>query len=248
MKILGEQTFWVGVMTATSFCFFSLVIALSAGKMYFGQSASSDEGTHVEAQAGGGYPSEPSGYPGEVEVPREIVIEDVTKDDWVRGDRNAKVSIVEFSDIDCPFCSRFHTTMKQVLEQYDGQVNWVYRDFPLDALHPEARDKSIAAECVGKLQGNDAYWTYLDALFASSAADEITVEATKLGINASEFETCRSDQAIADEVAAEVAEAGRAGGTGTPYSVIVAGNEKIPLNGAVPLGQITAQLDGILSN
>jgi len=244
MKILSDQTFWLGAMTAFAVGFFGLFVGMVTNKVSIG-----DAPARVAVGGGepGGYPAEPGAAPAPA-APQEIVVEEVTKDDWVRGDRGADVSVVEFSDIDCPFCSRFHTTMKTVLEKYDGQINWVYRDFPLDALHPQARDKSIAAECVGKLAGNDAYWTYLDGLFASSAADEVTAEATKLGIDAAAFEECRQDPSIAEGVSDEVAQAARAGGSGTPYSVIVAGDQTIPVNGALPEQQLTALIEQALAN
>ncbi|MBT4516971.1 MAG: thioredoxin domain-containing protein [Candidatus Komeilibacteria bacterium] len=84
--------------------------------------------------------------------------------DWLRGDKDAKITIVEFSDIDCPFCKRFHTTMKQIITDYDGQVNWVYRHFPLTNLHPDATKKAEAAECAGDVGGSDKFWQFVDAL------------------------------------------------------------------------------------
>jgi len=88
----------------------------------------------------------------------------VTDGDWVRGDRNATITIVEYSDVDCPFCSRFHDSMKQVMAANDD-VLWVYRHFPLDQLHPQARFVAEAAECVGSLEGQDAFWSFIDAYF-----------------------------------------------------------------------------------
>jgi protein-disulfide isomerase len=98
-------------------------------------------------------------------VPTNIQLQAVDKDkDWRRGDKNAKISIVEFSDIDCPFCTRHHDTMVQLMEKYDGKINWVYRHFPLTSLHPDAFKKAEAAECVGELGGNDKFWQYLKLL------------------------------------------------------------------------------------
>ncbi len=244
MKILSNQVFWLGAMTAFATVFLGLFIGMAMGKVAIGESA---------RVAGGGAPAgvagEPGGaYPPAEAEPQEIVVEDVTKDDWVRGDRNAKVSVIEFSDIDCPFCGRFHDTMKTALEKYDGQINWVYRHLPLAQLHPEAEAKAIATECVGKLAGNDAFWSYLDELFISQAADEVTAEATKLGINAAAFEECRKDPKMAEKVKDQLAQAQRAGGQGTPYSVILAGDEKIPVNGAVPEAQLTALIEQALGN
>ena len=88
----------------------------------------------------------------------------VTDKDWLYGDKNAPLTVIEYSDIDCPFCKRFHTTMQQVVSDYKGQVNWVYRHFPLISLHPDAQLKANATECVGEQGGNDKFWQYLDKL------------------------------------------------------------------------------------
>jgi len=102
---------------------------------------------------------------GSLEDFQEVNIDPVTQDDWIKGDKNAPISIVEYSDIDCPFCKRHHPTLDQLVEEYDGQVNWVYRHFPLDQLHPDARKKAEASECAGDQGGNEAFWEFLDLLY-----------------------------------------------------------------------------------
>ncbi|MDP3725133.1 MAG: thioredoxin domain-containing protein, partial [Nanoarchaeota archaeon] len=91
-------------------------------------------------------------------------MKEVSGDDHVRGDKNAPVVVVEFSDLECPFCKSFHETMKTVLQNYEGEVAWVYRHFPLDRLHPKARKEAEASECAAELGGNDAFWAYVDEL------------------------------------------------------------------------------------
>jgi protein-disulfide isomerase len=245
MKIFRDQIFWLGAMTAFAIVFLGLFMGMATGKVAIGDSAAR-VAVGGGAQQGAGIPSE--GYPAEPSAPVNIEVEPVGDEDWVRGDRNAKVSVVEFSDIDCPFCSRFHTTMTSVLAKYDGQVNWAYRHLPLAQLHPEAEAKAIASECVGKLSDNDTFWKYLDGLFESQAADEVTAEATKLGIDAAAFEECRKDPKMADKIKDQMAQAERAGGQGTPYSIILVGDEKIPVNGAVPEQQLTAMIEEALGN
>jgi protein-disulfide isomerase len=94
-----------------------------------------------------------------------IDLEGIFPSDFVRGDRNARVLLIEYSDYDCPFCIRFHNTAIQLIEKYAGQIAWIYRQFPLDSLHPDARIKSQGAYCAGKLGGNDAFWAFSDAMF-----------------------------------------------------------------------------------
>jgi len=241
MRILKDQTFWTGAMSAFAIVFFALFVGMATDKVAFNNSGS------AQPIAGAGAPAAAPGGYGEPAAPVEITVSEVTDADFVRGDRDAKVSVVEFSDIDCPFCARFHETMKKVLASYEGQINWVYRDFPLDSLHPQATAKAVAADCVGKLTDNDTYWKYLDALFVGSAADEVTAEATKLGVDAAAFEACQQDPEMTQAVKDEMAEGAAAGAQGTPYSVIVVGDETIPVNGAVPEAQLIASIEQALA-
>lgn len=90
----------------------------------------------------------------------------VTDADRIRGNVDAPVTIIEFSDIDCPFCQSLHPTLIQLLEDRPDDVRWVYRHFPLAGLHPEATDKALATECVGELSDDETYWKFLDLLIS----------------------------------------------------------------------------------
>jgi protein-disulfide isomerase len=87
----------------------------------------------------------------------------VTEADHIKGNLDAEVIVVEFSDFDCPFCTRFHATMNAIVAKYPpNEVAWVYRHFPLESLHPNAKAVSVASECVAKLGGNEAFWKFTD--------------------------------------------------------------------------------------
>jgi len=89
--------------------------------------------------------------------------------DYVRGSEDARIVVIEFSDLECPFCSRFHDTMKEAMTTYPDDVAWVYRHFPLDQIHPNARKAAAAVECIGEQKGADGYWAAIDAMFANPA-------------------------------------------------------------------------------
>ncbi len=172
----------------------------------------------------------------------------------VKGNPDAPVTVVEFSDFQCPFCSRFfEQTLPLIEENYidTGKIKFVYKDFPLDNLHPNARSAHIAAECADE---EGKFWEYHDVLFqkqaewqrlASSDLD-ITLSqfAVDLGMQAASFESCMESQDIADEVNQDVLEAAKYGATGTPTFFI--GNEKdgfIKLVGAQPYAAFQRAID-----
>lgn len=166
--------------------------------------------------------------------------------DHVRGDADAPVTIYEYSDFECPFCSRFHPTMVQALQEYDGKVKWVYRHFPL-SFHPSALPAANAAECAGE-QGK--FWEYADELFAnqtSLGAALYTKIAGDLGLNMSKFDDCVAASTYASAISADQAGGVAAGITGTPGSIIVAADgTKQLVPGAIPYEQLKAMIDAAL--
>ncbi|MFA4930798.1 MAG: thioredoxin domain-containing protein [Patescibacteria group bacterium] len=170
----------------------------------------------------------------------------------IKGNPDAPITIVEYSDTECPFCIQFHDTLKQVVEQYDGQVNWVYKHFPLDSLHPKARHEAEATECAAQLGGNDGFWNYFDRLNeitpGNNGLDPATLPeiATYVGLDQTQFTACLDSGKYADLIQQNIDEAMAAGGQGTPYSVIVTGDQRLPLSGALPLDQLQATIDQLL--
>lgn len=93
----------------------------------------------------------------------DIDIAPINEEDFIKGNNEARYVVMEWSDYECPFCGRFQESVNKLVEE-DTDVKWVYRQFPLDSLHPNTREKSIAALCVGKIAGNDAFWQFSDIL------------------------------------------------------------------------------------
>lgn len=203
----------------------------------------------------GGTPAQPQGGtpPTPTTISKEIL--SIKTNDRVRGSLDtARVVVIEYSDSDCPFCSRFHTTMQQVVTDYKGSVAWVYRHFPLASLHPNATAEAVAAECAGSLGGNDAFNAYLDKVIAvtldpgTASTATLTSYAKALGIDEKLFAACIAGTAASDRVAADAAEAQSIGAQGTPFSIIVnlktGKYDTVP--GAYPIADVKAKIDALL--
>lgn len=132
------------------------------------------------------------------------------------GSPDAKITIVEFADYQCPFCARFIPSLKEILKKYDGKVKWVYRDFPLREIHPEAAPAAIAARCAGQ-QGK--FWEAHGKLFDNYASlnnDLYVAMGKELGLDAAKYEACRADPTTAAAVMNDQMDGNKYGVQGTP--------------------------------
>ena len=191
-----------------------------------------------------------------VETAKENNVKAISLADHIRGNPNAKVKVVEFSDPECPFCKRFHYTMNQIIGEYgkSGQVAWVYRHFPLDAIHSKARKESEALECANEQGGNAKFWDYLDGIFEVTPSNdgldlaELPKIAEKIGLDKTKFNQCLESGKYAKRVADDLADGVNSGARGTPYSVVVAANgKKFVINGALPYTNAKAVIDQALA-
>lgn len=175
----------------------------------------------------------------------------IASDDHIRGNPNAQVKIVEYSDMECPFCKRFHETMKQVSSEYGDQVAWVYRHFPLDQLHSKARKEAVASECAAEQGGNTAFWKYMDRWFeltpSNNQTDIDTVLpqiAKEIGLDETKFASCLASKKYDAHIEENVQNATATGGNGTPWSIVVGKNGKqYPLSGAQPYEAVKQLID-----
>lgn len=173
-------------------------------------------------------------------------VPEVSKDEHIRGDKNAKVTIVEYSDFECPFCGRFHESMNEVMAS-NKDVRWVYRHFPL-AFHATAQRAAEASECVAELGGNDAFWKFADAAFAATGAHSdsaLAGYAKAAGVNAGKFNTCLQSGKYADKVNQDLIEGQSAGVQGTPGNFVMGPNGTRSLPGAVPAASVLAAIEAV---
>jgi protein-disulfide isomerase len=208
--------------------------AFIALAVYFGGSSSASSGGPVGAA--------------------DVKIIPLSEKDHLRGSGSAELVIVEYSDTECPFCKVFHNTMNQVMSEYEGQVAWVYRHLPIPQLHAKAPMEAEATECVAELGGNQAFWTYLDSIFATTNSNDsldpaqLPKLAVKAGVSESAFASCLSSGRYTEAVKKSAQEGFGSGARGTPFSIILdnKGKQVGTINGAEPIAAVRSKLDALL--
>tara|TARA_B100000508_G_scaffold36168_2_gene27985 strand:+ start:1630 stop:2379 length:750 start_codon:yes stop_codon:yes gene_type:complete len=184
-------------------------------------------------------PTQPTQPGGSTEAVRPV-----DEIDHIKGDPDAPIKIVEYSDFECPFCKRFHDTMNAVIaNEENSDVAWVYRQFPLEQLHPvKAMAEAVASECAAELGGNDAFWQFADRFMEVTPSNNRTDIETvipqivrEIGLNEADFQTCFESGKYDEHITADIQNAVETGGRGTPWSILIAPNGKtFPINGAQP--------------
>jgi predicted DsbA family dithiol-disulfide isomerase len=160
----------------------------------------------------------------------------------VRGNAAAPVTIVEFSDFQCPFCLRAHSTVQSLLTKYDGRVKLAYRDFPLREIHPRAQMAAEASRCAAE-QGK--FWEYHDLLFANPgklAEAALKEDARTLSLDTAQFDFCLDSGKFKPAIEEDLQAGTNAGVNGTPGFFI----NGIFLNGAQPAAEFEKIIDGEL--
>lgn len=181
------------------------------------------------------------------------LVRPISTADHVLGNPAAKAVIIEYADFDCEYCKGFSETLHQIVanEGTTGEVAWVFRQFPLTEIHPNALQHAEAAECAAQVGGNDAFWKFADALFANQPVDpaHYGTIAASAGLSGDQFATCMTT-ASTTEVARIMADRENAlavGAKGTPYSlIVVAGKAPIVISGAYPYDAVKLLVDQAL--
>lgn len=177
------------------------------------------------------------------------------KRDHIYGRPDALVSLIEYSDFECPFCKRFHPTAKRAVDSSRGQINWVYRHFPLEFHNPLAQKEAEASECAGALGGNEAFWRYADLIYERTRSNgnglspkSLTPFAGEIGLDEGEFRKCLEEGRFTARVQEDYDEGVRIGITGTPGNIVL-NNETgdvAPAPGAIPYEALREVIDRLL--
>ncbi len=179
----------------------------------------------------------------------------VTSSDHILGNPNALVKVIEYADLECPYCKEFQTTMNQIMGYYGpaGKVAWIFRAFPLAQIHSKAPEEAQAAECAADQGGNQAFFNYIDKVYAITPSEnnldlsQLPIIAGEIGLNVATFNQCLSSGKFASKVQQSYNDAINAGGQGTPFILVSFNGGAIPLEGAQPYDSMRAVIDAALA-
>lgn len=229
-----------GVLVLCTIGFFVLLGMVMNGGVELGAAAAAAE------EAGGDSVDVVPSLP-EDDGPTVGTIPPINDSDYVVGPADADVTLIVYTDFECPYCGRFHTTFEQALDDFDGQVRATIRNFPL-SFHANAEPAANAAECAGE-QGK--YFEYAHELFANqtSLSDDLYEEiASDLGLKMSQFRNCVADEKYAGKITSDANGGMMAGVQGTPGTLIIPsdGGEPQLVPGAVPYDQFKLMIESVL--
>jgi len=151
----------------------------------------------------------------------------VSDKDHILGSKDASVYLIEYSDLECPFCKQFHPTVQKIISGYKDKVAIVYRHFPLDQLHSKARKEAEAVECASELGGESAFWKMTDKIYEVTPANNgldhslLPDMAKGIGLDQTAWKNCWDSGKYKDKIEEQYQSGLSAGVTGTPTSFLI---------------------------
>ncbi|MCF7834223.1 MAG: DsbA family protein [Candidatus Pacebacteria bacterium] len=183
----------------------------------------------------------------------------VTNEDHILGNQNASLVVVEYSDIECPFCKVFHQTMNRIISEKGEDIAWVYRHYPVAQLHQNAYIEAIATECAWLQGGNTMFWLYINKTFENTTSNDgldtstLPDIAQSLGLDKAKFTSCLENEEPKNKIEQSITDGNTLGtkifdrGLGTPVSFIIKNGKLVDvIMGAQPYEMVTATLDKYL--
>lgn len=177
--------------------------------------------------------------------------------DHIYGNPQAPISLIEYSDFECPYCKQFHPTARRIVDDYGGRVNWVYRHFPLAFHNPGAQKQAEASECAAELGGNDAFWRYADRIFERTKSngkgfplENLVPLAAEIDLDDVAFRRCLDSGRHEQRVRQDFVEGTQAGVTGTPGNILRDNRtgQVIAIAGALPYERVRSNIERLLSD
>ena len=172
-----------------------------------------------------------------------VNVPEVNSEDNVKGKDNAKVTLISYSDFECPYCAKFRDTMDELLDEYGNDVRLVFRHFPL-SFHANARSAAMAAECAGE---QDMFWEMYQEIFDANELGTMSVDAWKqaaedLGLDTDQFDECLDSEKYANKINEQMQAGVEAGVRGTPATFI----NGMMVSGALPYDTIKQVIESEL--
>lgn len=247
--ILGALVIALAVLTSGGVITFSKNVA---GKtvISFGKPAGSLGQPQILPPAG----AEPT-QAGEV-AGAEVNVDPLRDSDHIRGEKSARVLLIEYSDLECPFCKRFHPTAQQAVDEYKGEVAWVYRHFPLDQIHSKADKEAEAVECAAELGGEDGFWKLTGKIYEVTPSnnglnlDDLPKLAQEVGLDQAKVKACLDSGKYASRVEEDYQSGIKAGVQGTPGNILLdtKTGKTVSIPGAVPFESLKSSIDSMLKS
>lgn len=173
------------------------------------------------------------------------LVSEVTSEDFIRGNKNAPITLIEYADFSCHFCAQFHPELAKLVKDYGGRVRWVYRHLPIFNI-----DAAVASSCVGRVAGEDAFWSFSDMLFANQ--DKLNIgyyksSALSLGVKEADYDSCVGDPSVKAGIRSDFTQNKiLLGLNATPHTVIVDKlGRKFSFDGALPYDDVKAAIDAL---
>ena len=174
--------------------------------------------------------------------------------DHIFGNPEAPITLVEYSDFECPYCKRFHPMVVQLMENNPDKIRWVYRHFPLGFHNPGAQKQAEASECVAELDGNDAFWAYSDFIYQRTKAggngfplENLRPLAEEIGVDGNAFDECLMSGRMTARVQEDLENGAQSGVKGTPASFLLNRDGEVRfVSGALPVENLQAVVDELL--
>ena len=176
--------------------------------------------------------------------------------DHILGNPSAPITLIEYSDFECPFCKRFHPTVTKLLENNPDKLRWVYRHFPLGFHNPGAQKQAEASECVAEIGGNEAFWQFSDLIYKRTKSngtgfplEQLQPLAEEIGINGEAFAACVTSGRMASRVQQDIDNGTSIGVSGTPAAFLLNTNGEIRVvAGAQPLAELQRMVDELTNS
>lgn len=178
----------------------------------------------------------------------DITIPEVSENDHVLGNPNAKVVLVEYADFNCHFCGEMHKTLEKVIKEkgQSGEIAWVYRHFPI--ISPDSPSLAVSSECVAKTGNNDAFWKFANKLFhdrEDASTKKVLTFVAEVGVDVNAYSECIKSGEMVAKVQEQATSIMDKNIQGTPHIFVLVNGKMGQIGGAYPYEKVMSEIDRI---